>query len=199
MGNCLCNSDQSFVPLHSQNTENNNAQPIPSFMSESTSSDSRREINLTKKEAILSPVHGQVELIEDKNISIYIAQTDNHDILAPVSGIIEITNVELGKLFLKDNKAVIFEEEKIFQIPGHNARITFKINGISFYVEVGKPDYITDKVRLYFHNKDFVRQGAKIGEILIGSRAKVMLNDTDYKVIVNLRDKLVAGHTILAI
>ena len=123
---------------------------------------------------VSSPVSGVIEALSNK-IHIYIAPEDDHSVFAPISGeIIEITpttgvfTAPLGSQF----KAT----------PNHTERWFLTIMSsvipnlaLRMYVEVGKPQYITDTINFLpnVQLQQHVSQGEKLGEIVIGSRAVV--------------------------
>ena len=149
---------------------------------------------------ILSPVHGVISNINiniGKNtITIYISPEDNHTIYAPLDGkLIKIKN-EQGSW-----KRQIFQayENKIARTILYIKNNKLK-EPLSFYLEVGKPKYITDRIRLKDHikvNRELV-EGEEIGEIILGSLSEVHFGNLKYSNNINVHDKVIGGKTIIA-
>lgn len=117
--------------------------------------------------SIVSPVYGEITSITNNSIEIYISSSDNHNIFAPISG--KITNINLDKGFWKREI-----QTKYFKtIEYKTGRLTVYIGDVYFWVEVGKPKYITDTIRFDYNINDDIIQGQNIGEIIIGSLAKI--------------------------
>jgi hypothetical protein len=138
---------------------------------------------------IISPVNGQIISMDSRKITIYISVNDNHQIYAPLGGEITYMSITNGSWKRKYYTTV-------FNKTGH---LTVEINNIvSFWVEVGKPKYVTDTIRVDYEMGDTVEQGKVIGEIIIGSLAQIAI-PPDGKILKGIKEgtKLVGGETAL--
>jgi len=138
---------------------------------------------------IISPVNGEIRYIDDSRITIYISAKDNHKIYAPMSGEISYMSITNG----------YWERQYYKTIYGKTGHLSVEINKtISFWVEVGKPKYITDTIRVDYKEGDTVEEGQRIGEIIIGSLAEISL-PPDAQVMKNIKKgtKVVGGKTVL--
>lgn len=133
---------------------------------------------------ILSPTSGIVERVEAKSVYIYIAPEDDHGIYAPIAGKLSY-NYEEGTFF--PPKFFTIKEPK-------TGRLFMTIQNVSFYVEVGKPQYITNTVRI--EKEGIVAAGEKVGEILIGSRSWINAPE-GYRVVVEEGLQVVGGRSVL--
>jgi phosphatidylserine decarboxylase len=139
---------------------------------------------------ILSPTYGKVIGIDDirKIITVYISKDDIHNIYAPNSG--TITDVTK---FQSEIKRMVFkmEETKI-------GRVRIQVNkSIDFWVEVGYPTYIHNRVLLRKHKGDKIKSGEVIGEIVLGSLSEVHL-PREATILVVLNECLIGGRSIIA-
>jgi len=140
---------------------------------------------------ILSPVYGKVVKIKGLFIQIYISQNDNHDIFSPIYG-------KINQIYFKNG---IFKDDTFHSEYDHTGRLFIKMENIygnlKFIIEVGKPQYITDTIKVSVSENDFLESGQKIGQIIIGSTAYIILppNSKNY---LKLNDKLKGGKTIVA-
>jgi hypothetical protein len=140
---------------------------------------------------IVSPTYGRIIEIKEKEkiITIYIDKNDIHTIYSPIDGKVEKIEFINGE-FERENK--IF---KTFDLKVGRCIIT--INQITFWIEVGKPKYITDRVLLTIKEGEMVKKSDKIGEILLGSLSEIHLSKTE-KIKVKLLDFVVGGKTVIA-
>lgn len=137
--------------------------------------------------SIVSPTFGVVTSIKNNKITIYIGIEDNHDIYAPISGKISKIKFSEGEF-----------KRKIFQTYVNKiGRASITINDIKFWIEVGKPKYVTDRVLLEKELDDKVKQGERIGEILLGSLSEVHLPENTI-IKVKEGDVLIGGETVVA-
>lgn len=139
---------------------------------------------------VVAPVNGVVVESPDTNsVRIYIAPNDEHTIFAPVDGSITDIRKFNGSWHRKVFQAY---EEK-------TARVTVEFDtNLDFWVEVGKPLYITDRIRLDKGVSGSVIQGEPIGEILLGSLAEVHFLDASFAITAKAGDKVVGGKTGIA-
>ncbi len=138
---------------------------------------------------IISPVNGEILQLDTEKITIYISESDNHQIYSPLSGKITYMSITNGSWQRKYYKT-------IYNKTGH---LTVEINNnISFWVEVGKPKYITDTIRMDYNIDDEVEEGQRIGEIIIGSLAEIKIPKSA-KLNKNIKkgSKVVGGETVL--
>ena len=106
--------------------------------------------------------------LERGSIRIYLPPTGDHTIYSPMSG--DITSISSVKGRWKDK---VFQawEDKI-------ARVTVEIDKkIDFWVEVGKPLYITDRIRISKQKNEHVEKGEEIGEVILGSLSEIHILD----------------------
>lgn len=138
---------------------------------------------------VVAPVNGVVKYIDEDRITIYISPSDDHKIFSPIDGkitYISITNGYWERHYYKT----------IYSKTGH---LSIHINNqIKFWVEVGKPKYITDTIRVDVSENDIVKQSQILGEILIGSLAEISL-PPNCKIKNNIKEgsKIEGGKTIL--
>lgn len=143
---------------------------------------------------IVSPVNGIITDIGNDHITIYINRTDNHDIYSPISGV--LTNI-LNYKGSWTRHIFHAEENKI-------ARTTLFIKNpdmdqmISFWLEVGKPKYVTDRILINKNIGDYLIRGEYIGEIILGSLAELHFNGLKFYKMVGTNSCVHAGKTILA-
>lgn len=158
---------------------------------------------------IKSPTYGTVEKVNPKSVLIYIAVEDPHGVYAPISGKIKSLKSEDG-IFLspppfwktdwtKQTGISDASNLSLFTVePPKTERLWIEIESktisVSFYVEVGRPQYITNNVSLYVKVGDNVQTGDHLGDILIGSRAKIY-TPKSWKIVVKLGQKLEGGKT----
>lgn len=152
---------------------------------------------------ILSPVNGKIRKVEKgspRYITIYIPVEANHDVHAPVTGTIESMDREKGSIRRSSATVSTFQAES-----GEIGRLTIGIltpdgTHVSFFLEVGKPVYVTDRIRINRGLGDKVKSGEVIGEIILGSLARVYLPPGSALVpFLAKGDQVVAGQTVLAI
>jgi hypothetical protein len=144
--------------------------------------------------SIIAPVNGIVTDIGDDTITIYIRRTDDHNIYSPTSG--TLTNIYnyQGSWY-----------RHIFQADVNKiARTTISIKNpylnkpISFWLEVGKPKYITDRIRLNKNIGNDLYSGENIGEIILGSLAEIHFNGIQHYKTVTKNSILIGGRTLIA-
>src|SRR5579863_4981361 len=93
---------------------------------------------------IYSPVNGVISEIKNNNITISIRSTDDHSLYAPLSGTLDgIVNTE-GSWTRNVFQAIVNKIGRA-DIRIWNDRLNIKLN---LWLEVGKPKYITDRIRL---------------------------------------------------
>ena len=118
---------------------------------------------------VLAPTHGTVEHVTPRSLDIYIAPEDEHGVFAPISGHLLRVESERGEFMGTQ-----------FQVPYHKTeRVVLTFQGsinVTLWIEVGKPQYITDNVRFSVGAGTYVRAGDHIGDILLGSRAGLVLS-----------------------
>lgn len=118
-------------------------------------------------------VHGEIESVEEDgrqySVGIYISPQDNHTIYAPVDG--KIAYIEPNKYQVPQWEGDIFRAR-----PNAVESLTVMIGPITFSVEVGKPVYITDRIKFWKNQGEFVNKGEEIGFIVLGSRGKITVN-----------------------
>lgn len=136
---------------------------------------------------IVSPVSGFVDRVDEfGNVLFVIRTTDDHEVRAPVSG--EVTRIE--------GEGGVFEGDRWTVQAPKTERLTFEIGGIEFKLEVGKPRYVTDTVRVDAKVGDVVERGHLVAEILLGSRAELVApSDPYFEVLVRPGDSVRAGET----
>ncbi len=116
--------------------------------------------------SVVSHVNGKIISIDKTKIVIYISPSDNHEIYSPISGKITYVSITNGNWVRQYYKT-------IYPKTGH---LSIEMDDkISFWIEVGKPKYITDTIRFDYDKDDVVKQGQIIGEIIIGSLAQMNL------------------------
>ena len=149
---------------------------------------------------LVAPTSGVVEEVSPEIegpgglVAIYIAPEDDHTIYAPLGGIVRRIWSERGR-FVAEALTVVYEapvtktEQLHFEI-GDDETL------IKFYVEVGKPHYVTDSVALLVEPGWRVDMGQPIGEILLGSRAVIYVPNAQ-ALRVQIGDRLIGGTTVL--
>lgn len=141
---------------------------------------------------IVSPVNGIITpMSNNKSIRIYISPTDNHDVFSPMDGVITNITTYNGKWTRQIFEAYI---DKI-------ARVTIEINNsVNFFIEVGYPEYITDRIRIRKKIGNRVSLGEHIGQIILGSMVELHLQKGQFYIPDYVRSGLevVGGQTILA-
>lgn len=149
------------------------------------SSDSRSEsASAQSAKSRVMPVEGNLQ------ITIYISPKDNHTIYAPKTG--KITNITHfnGKWIRKVFQADV---EKI-------ARVTIEMDPIDFWIEVGKPLYLTDRIRVEKNIGDNVTKGEQLGEIILGSLAELHVKKGTFFILspeIKEGKKVIGGQSIL--
>jgi hypothetical protein len=119
----------------------------------------------SENDVIVSPVNGEIVEISNNSVLIHIRPEDNHFIYSPITR--KITNITMENGFWT---------RKVFQtVEYKTGRLTIYQNDIYFSIEVGKLKYVTDRIRFNYNIGDEIQQGEVIGEILIGSLAKIYL------------------------
>jgi hypothetical protein len=147
-----------------------------------------------KSISIVSPVNGIVTDIDNDTITIYIRPADNHDIYSPIDGIlVDILNYQGS-----------WHRHIFYADVNKNARTTISIKNqylnkpISFWLEVGRPKYITDRISLNKNINDNIYQGENIGEIVLGSLAEVHFNSIKHYKTIAKGSILIGGQTLIA-
>jgi phosphatidylserine decarboxylase len=157
-----------------------------------------------RKTMIKSPTFGTVEKIGENSVLIYIDIDDPHGVYAPVSGTIRSIRSESGVFkspkFLKKKwiEQTGVRDLTLFTVePPKTERLWFEIESetiVLFYVEIGHPQYVTNNVALYVDVGKKVESGEHLGEILVGSRAKIY-SPKSWKTSVKKGQKLEGGKT----
>lgn len=125
---------------------------------------------------ILSPVWGQVSApITGLAVQIYIPVKEIHTVHAPISGVVAAINAEEGMLTTEHGRTVFEVPEPKVGKAWIRVDDVEKDLSVAFWLEVGKPQYVTNKVRLDVKTGDRVTAGQEIGEIILGSLAMVHL------------------------
>ena len=143
---------------------------------------------------IVSPVNGIVTDIGPDTITINIRPNDKHHVYGPLDGLFVDISSQQGSWYRHVFHANV---NKI-------ARTTISIKNIqlnaiiSFWLEVGKPKYITDRIRLDRNVGDIIHRGELIGEIILGSLAEVHFNGLPHQTYVTRGSILVGGRTVVA-
>lgn len=133
-----------------------------------------------------SPVTGLVDGIgESGNVRFLIRADDDHAVRAPRAGRVQRIATEEGT----------FEGERWTVPEPKTARITFTIADVTFQLEVGKPQYITNAIDVFVREGDTRARGARIAQIILGSRAEIFGPAGTWKVLVRAGDKVRAGET----
>lgn len=140
---------------------------------------------------VRSPTSGVVDAINAAKgtITIYISPQDNHDVFAPVSGIVQDIVTENG-----------LWHRPMFTVPSQvkTGRVRVVLNqGVEFWLEVGKPTYITNRVQLNIDKGSHVYAGERIGEIVLGSLSEVHL-PVSSEILVKPGMPVVGGETAIA-
>jgi len=142
--------------------------------------------------SIVSATYGQVSEIKENSIVVYIDVKDIHKIYAP------ITSKIIGLDFVNG----LFKRKVFKSIYMKTGRAIITLKGIieiKFYLEVGKPKYITDRVLIENSIGDNILQGQIIGEILLGSLSEIFFpKNIPLKILINEGDYIEGGKTILA-
>lgn len=129
----------------------------------------------------VSPVTGIVDDVGDASSTVrfVIRTTDDNEVRAPVPGVVK-------RVF----RGEILPSPK-------TERVAFEIGDVEFALEVGKPKYVTDTIRVDAKVGDRVERGQVVAEILIGSRAKMSVGGAFgwHDVVVERGDAVVAGVT----
>lgn len=149
---------------------------------------------------ILSPVSGIISSIDEDTITIYIRPKDDYSFFAPIDG--KLINIKYYKGSWKKN---IFNAQvnKITRME-IIARIKILIKNeyldkpLSFWIEVGKPVYITDIIRLNKKINDKLIQGEKMGEIWLESLVLLHFNGIKHHNIIKYFSRVIGGKTILS-
>lgn len=147
-----------------------------------------------KEQFIVSPVNGIIESVTEQgniiSIRTYIPATSNHNIFSPKDGVIIDVKKFNGEWTRQIFKAF---ETKI-------ARLTLVIDDIDFWIEVGKPFYITNRIKILKNKGDQVKQGENIGEILLGSLTEIHLDKNKFIIPHSIKEKTIVkgGKSILA-
>ena len=161
-----------------------------------------------REESVVSPTYGTIvgignntDLIannRDSRVTIYIAKEDDHLVFAPVSGKIHHVFTVNGKFSPETN---LFVANPNLPYEMHTGRIYLEWadRRITMALEVGKPKYVTDRVKMSVNFGYEVESGRKIGEILIGSTSYVYYNSYDYRIpeSVSLGTVVVGGMTAI--
>ena len=182
---------------------------------------------------VYSPVNGFIDKIDTYNndyyrIFIYITRQSDHRIYIPLTGVLSEPKLSGGNIIIDDPVFKIKTLFKQYIDTRHTAEITWEMHPahntnakIYFTIQVGKPQFITDKIRLDIQSVNTVHNAKKqLGEILLGSRAIIYLSKKYYKLNTstlnvynkgyiaeqleiirmnnNNKDDIIAGETILA-
>lgn len=148
-------------------------------------------------EELVSPTYGTIEFIGDSDhvpkdeqengvvagldrvMTINIHANSDHDIFSPLNG-------EISSFFLKNG---IFKKDEFDSQNPHNGRLyitikpnqTHQINQrIVVCLEIGKPEYNTNRIKINVTTYQSVQKGQQIGEILIGSTAYLYYSSQYY-------------------
>ena len=162
-----------------------------------------------KNGTITTPVSGQVSewgrayykgsrggVLHGYYIQILIDVEDPHEVYAPIDGYIKDIQFIEGKFHEK-----VFEVEVL-----KTGKAIISLEGdveMHFTLEVGKPRYVTNRIRIDKKIGDYVRQGELIGEILLGSLAYVYFPPPSESMGITYRNfddnpYLVGGKTVIA-
>ena len=170
---------------------------------------------------IVAPTYGFVTEVTTTKITVYIPRKANHNVFAPAGG--WITSIEafqgdwlrpIFQSWVKKTGRVIIgmatpitppfssSDADADEIPPTTTQIS-ELNDpwmfTEFWLEVGKPKYVTDRVRLDIDTDDRVEAGDKIGEILLGSLSEIHFSDQFViEPAVQPGDWVVGGETIVA-
>jgi len=157
------------------------------------------KINIIQnKNLIFSPSSGKVKSIEKIKINnqnynklyIYLSPANEHILISPISGYVEnIKNIpnemdQERKLVVLKN----FDDKKIYI-----EQAVTKMGSTGWMSKF----LVNERVVINLEKNDFVNQGNRYGFIRFGSEVQIYLPE-DYKIIVNIGDKLKIGKSILA-
>jgi len=126
---------------------------------------------------VYSPAHGVAKRLMDRTVEIYLAPSDIHTVHAPISGRITALTPQNGRFVTMGGSR--FEADA-----NHTAHLVVDMSScrqgagfsLSFWIAVGKPEYITDNLDFFQKVGSTVRAGDLIGRINVGSRIVVMFN-----------------------
>ena len=150
--------------------------------------------NMKKYIEVLSPVNGTISNITENSIQIYIEPIGNHQIYAPISGTVSnISNVEGS--WTRNIFQTNVNKTGRTEIDITNPIIK---NPVSLWLEVGKPKYIVDKIRINITKNDEVKIGELVGEILLGSLAELHFDNLETIKVVDIGSKVIGHKTIIA-
>ncbi len=143
---------------------------------------------------IISPVYGTISDIGPDTITIAIKRQDIHTVYAPISGILVDISDYHGSW-----------KRQIFQAQVNKlARTILSIRNpligtyITFWLEVGKPKYVTDRIQIDKNINDKVKQGEQMGKIILGSVAEVHFNHMYHYNLVKVGSIVEGGKTIIS-
>lgn len=185
---------------------------------------------------VYSPVYGFIDKILLTNhsnyykIYIYITSQSDHRIFVPIDGALFPPTIKNG--FIIEDPIHSHEKKQSFRQninTQHTAEITWSIihrnhsnadSRIYFTIQIGKPKFITDKIRIdkVAYDKIECKAKERLGEILLGSRAIIYLPTKYYRLTENTikleknisiydlenmryqnkKDDLIGGETVLA-
>jgi phosphatidylserine decarboxylase len=144
---------------------------------------------------VVSPVYGVVSRISRNTITVYISKDDKHTVYSPISG--KITNIASydGSWYRKVFTANV---NKTSRVTVYLQNDNIKDRQVSFWLEVGKPKYITNRIRMDFEKGSKVSKGLAIGEIILGSLSRMRFGGLEHKNMVDVGDVVIGGETVLA-
>lgn len=153
-----------------------------------------------KTHLVVSPTYGVVESLWDNGVTVYIdpnlaelgipSSKGNHDVFVPLSGKVDKVEWFHGSW---NRKVFQADVEKI-------AQVRFTVEGLTTWLEVGHPKYITDRIRLDLNPQggDEVKQGSRCGEIILGSMSGVYTSDLWFSTVL-FEQKVEGGKTVIGI
>jgi phosphatidylserine decarboxylase len=144
-------------------------------------------------EVIVAPADGRIVSVRqlspsETGVSIFLNIFDVHVNRTPIPGRISDVVYQPGKFLIASHEAASSDnEQNTLVVEGEHSRVVCRqIAGL-----------IARRIVCYKHRGDAVSAGERIGYIKFGSRVDVLFGP-EWKLVVKMGDKVVAGATVLA-
>lgn len=152
--------------------------------------------NIRKDPRILySPADGKIfDIVEYEDrycIKIFMTIFDVHIQRSPVDGVVTKINYKKGKFYpAGKNKTELYNEQNVIEIKNDKNEI-FVVTQIA--------GILARRIICWVKEKDGIRQGSKLGAILLGSQVNFEFPKGNYKILVSKKQKVYSGITPMAV
>ncbi|MCS7228189.1 MAG: phosphatidylserine decarboxylase [Endomicrobia bacterium] len=151
---------------------------------------------LRNQQILYSPADGKVfDITETENkycVKIFMSIFDVHVQRSPVDGVVTKIEFKKGRFYPagRKDKSEIYNEQNLVEITN---------NDNEKFVVIQITGFIARRIFCWIKERQQVRQGQKIGAILLGSQVNFSFPKINYKLLVNKTQKVKAGITPIAV